>query len=428
MGKGGESAPAPPQLSTHWTSPYNPLDPKAPKLPTKGEIKAVIPKECFERSYTKGLSWVLFDVGIVALLVFTAKSLLSTTPPQVLISAGGLFWVLGWSLYAFCMGSTLWGVWTLAHECGHGALFPSRMCNEIFGFILYQAILKPFFPWRYIHSKHHQYTNNLHRDTHWSPDTLSDIGMRKEKENMGENNNFLASVLRKVGNGPFSACFLLFVGTTYTSFLFGVGAFCRTCRTNYDGTPSKQAKFSILNPWSKLLPPKLRAKSVLSTLTFAASIAGLAKLAFDHTLLSVALWYGFPIVLLYFWGFIYSFLHHTDPSVPVYGNDEWTWMRGALTTIDRDYGIFNIFHHQMGSTHVVHHLFHEVPFYNSVKATTAVREFLEPKGLYNFDPTPWWKALWRTFRKCQYIDDTSGVQYKRSFDDIVPMLREFKKE
>ena len=74
MGKGGESALAPPpQLVSHWTSPYNPLDPKAPKLPTKGEIKAVIPKECFERSYLKGLAWIMFDVGLVALLAFTAQ-------------------------------------------------------------------------------------------------------------------------------------------------------------------------------------------------------------------------------------------------------------------------------------------------------------------------------------------------------------------
>ena len=61
MGKGGQISSSEvsllkPKEKEHWTSPYNPLDPKAPKLPTKGEIKAVIPKECFEKSYTKGLS------------------------------------------------------------------------------------------------------------------------------------------------------------------------------------------------------------------------------------------------------------------------------------------------------------------------------------------------------------------------------------
>ncbi len=101
-------------------------------------------------------------------------------------------------------------------------------------------------------------------------------------------------------------------------------------------------------------------------------------------------------------------------------------MKGALTTIDRDYGIFNFLHHHIGSTHVVHHMFHEIPFYNAVKATRAVRDHLEPRGLYNFDPTPWWKALWRAFRECQYVDTTCGVQYRKSLDGVVPLLRNRK--
>ena len=50
MGKGGQAnVSTHPIQSTiskdgHWTSPYNPLDPKAPELPTKGEIKAAIPQ------------------------------------------------------------------------------------------------------------------------------------------------------------------------------------------------------------------------------------------------------------------------------------------------------------------------------------------------------------------------------------------------
>lgn len=71
-------------------------------------------------------------------------------------------------------------------------------------------------------------------------------------------------------------------------------------------------------------------------------------------------------------------------------------------------------------------MFHEIPFYNAVKATRAVRDHLEPRGLYNFDPTPWWKALWRAFRECQYVDTTCGVQYRKSLDGVVPLLRNRK--
>ena len=38
---------------------------------------------------------------------------------------------------------------------------------------------------------------------------------------------------------------------------------------------------------------------------------------------------------------------------------EWSYLRGGLTTLDHDYGIFNDIHHNIG-THVVHHLFPQV--------------------------------------------------------------------
>ncbi len=45
-------------------------------------------------------------------------------------------------------------------------------------------------------------------------------------------------------------------------------------------------------------------------------------------------------------------------------------MRGGLSTIDRDYGLFNKVHHDIG-THVVHHLFPQIPHYHLTEATEA---------------------------------------------------------
>ena len=65
MGKGGEATARVQTIDSsseqHWVSPYNPLDPKAPTLPSKGDIKAVIPKECFERSYVHAMYFVARD-------------------------------------------------------------------------------------------------------------------------------------------------------------------------------------------------------------------------------------------------------------------------------------------------------------------------------------------------------------------------------
>lgn len=41
--------------------------------------------------------------------------------------------------------------------------------------------------------------------------------------------------------------------------------------------------------------------------------------------------------------------------MPWYRGEQWSYLRGGLTCLDRDYGIFNKIHHDIG-THVVHHL------------------------------------------------------------------------
>jgi fatty acid desaturase len=45
---------------------------------------------------------------------------------------------------------------------------------------------------------------------------------------------------------------------------------------------------------------------------------------------------------------------------------EWSYLRGGLSTLDRDYGIFNNIHHDIG-THVVHHLFPQIPHYKLIQ-------------------------------------------------------------
>ena len=204
---------------------------------------------------------------------------------------------------------------------------------------------------------------------------------------------------------------VLFMILYFPFYLFGV---IRVCRTNFDGSPNEGERQDLFNPNSVILPPKLKNKVVLSTATFVATIALLVHLSLSKGFLAVALWYGFPLLWAFFWGFTYTLLHHRDPSIPFYSDKEWTWMKGSLSSIDRDYGIFNFFHHQIGHTHLCHHLFHEIPFYNSVRATRAIRDFLEPKGLYNFDPTPWPVVLWRTAGTHHYVSDINGIQYEKS--------------
>jgi omega-3 fatty acid desaturase (delta-15 desaturase) len=50
-------------------------------------------------------------------------------------------------------------------------------------------------------------------------------------------------------------------------------------------------------------------------------------------------------------------------------------VKGALSTVDRHYGIIEDIHHNIG-THVVHHLFSNIPHYNIVEATKYIKPLL----------------------------------------------------
>jgi len=68
-----------------------------------------------------------------------------------------------------------------------------------------------------------------------------------------------------------------------------------------------------------------------------------------------------------------------------------------------------------------------MPHYNALEATNAIRAFLEPKGLYNYDPAPWYKAMWRIGKTCHYVEAETGIQYYKSMEDV-PLTKDLKKD
>jgi len=419
MGKGGQrsfeaSKPAQVQVDQQevWKSPYNPTSKDAPELPTKGQIKAVIPKECFKRSYFWSMFYLMRDLAMAAGFVYATNQVLSTEIPTEPLQI--LVWAAGWSFYAFWMGTILTGPWVLAHECGHGAFSDSQTFNDVIGFVVHQALLVPYFAWQYTHAKHHRRTNHLTDGESHVPSTAKDNGLG---ENL-ERNSFYAAWHEAMGDGAFAAFQVwthLVVG--WPLYLLGLAS---TGKVAHDGTPLEEsgAVADHFRPSSPMFPAKMHGKILLSTVTEIATIVGLIYAGFHYGHLNMMLWYWGPYMYVNAWLVLYTWLQHTDPSVPQYGEGEWTWVKGALSTIDRPYGIFDFFHHRIGSTHVAHHLFHEMPWYNADVATKYIKEFLEPKGLYNYDPTPWPIAMWRIAHTCHYVDSNEGIQYLKSLDDV----------
>jgi omega-6 fatty acid desaturase (delta-12 desaturase) len=245
------------------------------------------------------------------------------------------------------------------------------------------------------------------------PNSREEMGLGKN----GERHGGYAAIHEAIGDGPF-AMFQIFAHLVigWPLYLMGVAS---TGRLGQDGKELGAGEIiDHYRPWSKMFPAKLRLKIAISTIGVIAAWYGIFLAGKEYGALPVTLWYIGPLLWNQAWLVLYTWLQHNDPSVPQYGPDEWTWVRGALSTIDRPYGIFDFFHHKIGSTHVAHHLFHEMPFYKADVATAAIKAYLEPRGLYNYDPTPWYVAMWRVAKTCHYIEDLDGIQYYKSLEDV----------
>lgn len=103
-----------------------------------------------------------------------------------------------------------------------------------------------------------------------------------------------------------------------------------------------------------------------------------------------------------------DFLHHTEPDIPWYREEEWTFLKGALSTIDRDYGFINHIHHDIG-THVAHHIFLNIPHYNLKRATEAIKPVLG--NYFRKSEEPIVTSLWRSCTSCHYVPDTGTKVY-----------------
>lgn len=100
-----------------------------------------------------------------------------------------------------------------------------------------------------------------------------------------------------------------------------------------------------------------------------------------------------------------TYLHHTHPSVPHYAGQNWTFMKGALGTVDRSLGfVGRHFFHEIIDYHVIHHMFPKIPFYRAEEATMAIRPLLGPS--YRDDKKESFIfSLFRTFQRCKYVSD-----------------------
>ena len=72
----------------------------------------------------------------------------------------------------------------------------------------------------------------------------------------------------------------------------------------------------------------------------------------------VFLLYVVPWMWVNNWIVAITYLHHTHPKLPKYGAENWSFIKGATATVDREFGFIgkHLFHGII-EFHVIHHLF-----------------------------------------------------------------------
>ncbi|KAJ6829210.1 delta(12)-fatty-acid desaturase FAD2-like [Iris pallida] len=92
------------------------------------------------------------------------------------------------------------------------------------------------------------------------------------------------------------------------------------------------------DPNSPIYTDRERLQVLVSDAGVLAALYALYRLSAAFSLGWVARVYGAPLLVVNGWLVLITYLQHTHPALPHYDSSEWDWLRGALSTVDRDYG------------------------------------------------------------------------------------------
>jgi len=334
----------------------------------KGSLKPVldvIPAEAYNNPTWKGLAYFGRDLVMYGLIV--AGLILIDNPFAVIA-----LWVLS--------AMVISGLFIVAHDAAHGALFSSKRLNRVIGTIAMLPSWHVYEGWTLGHNRiHHGYTVREGFDFVWHPYT---------PEQFAAMSTF--SRLRH----------------RFEWSWFGAGAYY--LREVW---------------WHKMIvgaPPARWAKTIRRDRTIVWSFVAVASLALgalgwaNYESVVGILWMILKVLVIPFLGFnfvIASFVHvhHIQPNIRWWKRREWTKWNGQMegTTVLRARFGLNFFFHWI-MVHVPHHVDMRIPMYNLELATEAMKEAFP--GTIHDEPLRFMDFV-RNTRVCRLYDFDEGRWY-----------------
>ena len=356
---------------------------------TIGQLRKAVPERCFKRSLWRSASYLITDLAMIAGL-YVASTYIDGANVSSYIR-----WGILWPMYWFFQGAVATGVWVVAHECGHQAFSESQAVNDGVGLVFHSLLLVPYYSWKHSHRRHHSNTGSVAKDEVFVP-RVRDAPVAKDGFDWDQ-----FGVVRLVHLAG-----ALFLGwPMYLTF-------------NVKSRPYPGHKWvNHFDPWSPIFSKRERLEVAVSDAALVGVLYGLYQAGQSWGWGWLMKTYGVPYVIVNFWLVMITLLQHTHPALPHYTDKEWDWLRGALATVDRNYGwLLNTLHHHIADTHVAHHLFSYIPHYHAQEATDALKPILGK--YYQKDDRFIFKALWQDYSACRYVapdQPGNGVLWSRGY-------------
>lgn len=366
------------------------------------DILNAIPKHCFKRDLLKSLGFVARDIFFIVLFRVAAHWAI----PQ--FENSYVRFVL-WSLYTIVQSFPMVGLWILAHECGHSAFSEHNWINDTVGWVLHSYTGNPYFSWKFSHRKHHKATGHIDKDMVFIPPRrdafLEKKGVSKLSELTEESpiTNVLTLIIQQV------------VG--FQTYLAIDATGQKHPQLEGEGHWYKQFYASHFNPNACIFDKGDFWFVILSDIGILTQIYVCYQWIQNFGVFNWVVDWFVPYLLVNHWIVFLTYLQHTDVSLAHYEDSEWTFARGAGATIDREFGFVGwFFFHDIIETHVCHHYFSRIPFYNAREATESIKKVIGDH--YSYSDENMLKTLWKSIRMCEFVEGDNGVLMYRNRNNL----------
>ncbi|OSD07329.1 hypothetical protein PYCCODRAFT_1430581 [Trametes coccinea BRFM310] len=389
------------------------------------DLLSAIPAHCHKRSAFRSSLYIVMDVVIIAGFYKLARFLDAfITPEHIALPHPYLYTAASfslWALYTFFVGLFATGLWVIAHECGHQAFSESKTINNAVGWVLHSALGVPYHAWRITHAKHHASTGHMTQDQVFVPKTRSELGLRPfdpAQENLA-GSSVTEEVMRELydalGDSP--------IGAIYGSLRYLIGGWPAYLLWNASGQSRYPKDTSHFKPTAVMFRPDQRGQIIISNVGIMLWMAGITMAISQWGFFEVFRVYLVPYLWVNHWLVLITFLQHTDPILPHYRASEFTFPRGALSTLDRSLlgdlgsvmawlGAFAT--HGISETHVAHHVSSKIPHYHAWEATDALRKRLAQHGIKLQGRPGGWAEVYRVFKECKFVEDEGDILFYKN--------------